>query len=494
MAESEDVTKYRTPEVVRTAYTEIGDSGLSRAGGIINEEFLTELKGKQGIKVLTEIGENDPIAGAVEFSIVMLMRQAKWKVVAGLPPNSQDQPSVSAAKKAAFVESCMQDMSHTWGDFISEAMSMFRYGWAWHEICYKKRQGFKMDGTGSRFDDGLIGWRKLPLRAQNSLKRFGFDDSGGIVSFTQQPPSGSNKRGELTMGVQKSLLFRTQSNKNNPMGRSGFRNAYRPWYFKKRIEEIEGIGIERDLAGLPVLTTPEGLDIWNPNDTVAATQKTLAEQLVRSIRRDEQEGILKPFGWELELLSTGGTRQFNTTEIIGRYNNSIAMTALADFIILGHNNRYGSKALAGNKTQMFQMAIVGWLDVLKDVMNRYAIPRLFILNGWPIDDELARLEHDGVEIPDIEVLGTFLNNLKQAGFTMFPNIILEQSLLQKAGLPTQGVKLGVDGMALQAELDAKVAAAAPKPVAGPGGPGGKPKVKPAAKSSPEFDEEEGDDE
>jgi len=369
-------------------------------------------------------------------------------------------------------------MSHTWGDFISEVMTMFRYGWAWHEICYKKRNGPTEDSNSSRYTDGKIGWRKIPLRGQRTFRKFNFDPTGGVLSFVQQPPPGSSATGEITVPIQKSLLFRTQSNKNNPMGRSGFRSAYRPWYFKKRIEEIEGIGIERDLAGMPMLTTPEGLDIWNPNDPTAQIYKQKAEELVRSIRRDEQEGILKPFGWELELLTTGGSRQFNTTEIVGRYNNSIAMTALADFIILGHNNRYGSKALAGNKTQMFQMAIVGWLDVIKDVLNRYAIPRLFLLNGWPVDDELAQFEHDGVSIPDLDAIGTFLYNLKNAGATLFPNIILEKALLEMGGLPTQGVKLGMEP---------------PAPEPSPSLTGGKPPNAPAKPVAKADDEDEGED-
>ena len=69
--------------------------------------------------------------------------------------------------------------------------------------------------------------------------------------------------GTYTIPMSKALLFRTKSRKNNPEGRSILRNAYRSWYFKRRIQEIEGIGIERDLAGLPVMHGPEGLDLWN---------------------------------------------------------------------------------------------------------------------------------------------------------------------------------------------------------------------------------------
>lgn len=62
------------------------------------------------------------------------------------------------------------------------------------------------------------------------------------------------------------MLFRTESVKDNPEGRSILRNAYRSWYFKRRIQEIEAIGIERDLAGLPVIHAPERLEIWDSQD------------------------------------------------------------------------------------------------------------------------------------------------------------------------------------------------------------------------------------
>ncbi|MGI6498023.1 MAG: hypothetical protein ACOX0U_04265 [Oscillospiraceae bacterium] len=62
------------------------------------------------------------------------------------------------------------------------------------------------------------------------------------------------------------MIFRTKSRKGSPEGRSILRNAYRSWYFKRRIQEIEGIGIERDLAGFPTLTAPEGMNIWDEDD------------------------------------------------------------------------------------------------------------------------------------------------------------------------------------------------------------------------------------
>ena len=167
--------------------------------------------------------------------------------------------------------------------------------------------------------------------------------------MTQMPPPDF---GTFTIPIEKALLFRTKSRKNNPEGRSILRNAYRSWYFKRRIQEIEGIGIERDLAGLPVIHGPEDLDIWDDQNKDAVKARLGLEEMVRSIRRDEMEGVVLPAGYTLELLSSGGTRQFDTNAIINRYDTRIAMTVLADFIFLGHD-KTGSWALSSDKTELF---------------------------------------------------------------------------------------------------------------------------------------------
>lgn len=69
---------------------------------------------------------------------------------------------------------------------------------------------------------------------------------------------------------------------------------------------------------------PEGLDIWDTNNQDALGIRTELESMVRRIRRDETEGVVLPHGFELELLSSGGTRQFDTNAIINRYDTRIA--------------------------------------------------------------------------------------------------------------------------------------------------------------------------
>ena len=229
---------------------EIGRIGQRRYGGTLYEEFLHVLIGKKGIEVYCEMSENDDVVGAILFAIEMLVRQCDWNVEPG--------GDTAKDKEAAeFVDSCMNDMQDTWIDTISEILSFLTYGWSYHEIVYKRRMGNTKDSrTKSKYNDGLIGWRKLPIRSQESLYQWEYDNEDNLLGMTQMPPPDF---GLFTIPIEKALLFRTKIRKNNPEGRSILRNAYRPWYFKRRIQEIEGIGIERDLAGLPVLYAPEEL-------------------------------------------------------------------------------------------------------------------------------------------------------------------------------------------------------------------------------------------
>lgn len=405
---------------------ELGRVGMNRWGGHFREEFLTELQGRRGIQAYREMSENDDIIGAVLYAIELLIRQATWDV----------QPGGDSAKDkeaAEFVRSCMDDMTDTWTDTISEILSFLTFGWSAHEIVYKRRAGNSRDPRlKSKYTDGLIGWQKLPIRAQETLYEWKYDDSDNLTGLVQMPPP---DYGIIEIPVEKLLLFRTKSRKANPEGRSILRNAYRDWYFKRRIQEIEGIGVERDLAGFPTLTAPEGINIWDDEDPEMLRMRAAAERLVQNIRRDSMEGIVMPAGWQLSLLSTGSRRQFDTNAIIERYDARIAMTVLADFVLLGHQNT-GSWALSSDKTELFSMAIGSYLDIICEVFNNQGITRLIDLNGEPFKGitDYPYLTHGDVESQDLEKLGAFLTAATGSG-VLVPDEGIEDYVREAAGFP-----------------------------------------------------------
>lgn len=405
---------------------EIGRVGQRRYGGIFYEEFLSELRGRKGAEVFTEMSNNDETIGAILFAIEMLVRQASWNV----------EPGGSTAKDreaAEFVKSCIDDMKQTWIDTISEILSFLTYGWSFHEIVYKRRMGRTKDNrTSSKYDDGLIGWMKLPIRSQETLYQWEYDDQDNLIGMTQMPPPDF---GLITIPMNKAMLFRTRSRKDNPEGRSILRTAYRSWYFKRRIQEIEGIGIERDLAGLPVITTPEGMDIWDKDDEDMNAIRAGLEAMVKNIRRDSTEGLVLPFGYTFELTSTGGSRQFDTNSIIARYDTKISQTVLADFIQLGHES-VGSFALSSDKTNLFSMAICAFLDIICQTFNSQGIPALIDINGdhFAGVTDYPRLTHGDIEDVDLATVATFIKDMTSIG-VIIPDESLEDYVRQLGKLP-----------------------------------------------------------
>lgn len=413
-------------------FREVGATGLKRFSGFVLEEFLPELIGQRAARVYREMSLNDPTISAALFAIKMLCRKVSWRS----QPASNNQADLEAAE---FLETCMNDMSTTWGDMVNEALSMIEYGFAPHELVYKRRCGDVFDPSlRSKHTDGRIGWRKIPIRSQETIFRWQFDDHGGIQGFEQLAPPHYY---HVTIPIEKLLLFRTTTIKNNPEGLSILRGAYRHWYMKKNIENIEAIGIERDLAGLPMAMVPA--EIMSKNATAA--QKDMLErvkQIVTNVRRDEQEGIVFPmiYGpegkpmYDFKLLSTGGQRQFDTDKIINRYDQRIAMTMLADFLMLGSQDKGGSYSLVKSRTKLFATAVGAFLDMICEVFNRYAIPRLFALNDFQVT-EYPTIVHGDLEDVDLKELGDYISALAGSGVPLFPNAELEKYLLKVAHLP-----------------------------------------------------------
>ena len=404
--------------------------GIQGYGSIFMEEFLPELQGVRGVHTYEEMANNDSTIGAVLFAINMLMRQAEIHIEPG-GENAKDKEA------AEFVESCMYDMEKTWPDTFSEFLSFLHIGWAYHEICYKRRLGkTKNRITNSKYDDGLIGWRKLAPRAQDTLEGWEYkEDTDDLIGMWQQAPPTFQR---AMIPLEKALHFRTRSYKDNPEGRSILRTAYRDWYFKKRLQEIEAYGIERDLAGFPVLSAPEGMDIWNTDDPEMVQALAYAEMIVSSIRRDAREGLVIPggeSGWKLELLASSGKRQFDTNAIIERYNKAIATSVLADFVMLGQQ-QVGSFALADSKTKIFDLAIGTYLDIICEVFNNQAIPRLIDLNGEHFKGitDYPQMKHGDIEEKDLQVFATYIKEMVGVG-VLEPDEELEKEIRRVGGLP-----------------------------------------------------------
>ena len=430
-----------TPKFDRSQlFADVGATGLRAFGGYVREDYLPNLTGRQGATVYREMMDSSPIVGALMFAILGAMRKVEWRT-----ESADDTPA--AAEAAEFADSLRFDMDHTWDDFIVEALSMLGYGYAVHEIVYKRRAGPRKFGSklaASKFDDGMIGWRRLPLRSQDTILKWFFDENGAPMGVTQIPWIGSI----TDLPMEKLLLFRPTQHKNNPEGRSILRTAYRSYYFVKRLEEGEAIYIER-MSGNVVVRVPSSLlDAASAGDSLALATLNAYKNMATRSRTDEQMGILIPsdtyvgnngptaiplFNYEYVTPAGGGAKGLDANTPIVRHKMDILSSVLADFIQMGHTTR-GAQNLADTKVDLFLNSIEGWLNSMASVINQHALKRLWDLNGLDAD-LMPEYVPDMAQQVDLDILSNFILRLSQSGVQIFPDEDLEAYVRDVAGLP-----------------------------------------------------------
>ena len=436
-------------------FTELANRNLNRPNGLDRLEFMPQLRGRKASELYRQMSDSDALVAGILFEIEMVLRQVDWEAQ---PTGTGDNGEVTDydIERADFLWTCWTDMSHSPEQVLQNALTMLPFGFAVLETVYKKRDSADLAASSesrTRHPDGRIGWRKLSLVPADSIDDFVLDDTGGIEAVVQGGGIGSR----IVLPIDKLLLFRTDT--STPRGKSILRRSVEAWYYRKRIREIEGIGIERDLAGLPVMYVEEGNLKANETDY---------QNLVSNLRNDEQAGVLLPAMLdengkltriaELELLSTGGTRQFDTNTIIGRYNREIAMSLLQDVVLLGHE-KVGTQALASEKRDLSDTALQAWLNDIAAVFNDHAIPRLFALNGESLEG-LPRLVPGELHPAGLLEFTEAIKNAAGAGIPVQDEEAVRY-IRQRLGLP----ELDPDEYAAQVE---------PEPAPEPPAAGGKP--------------------
>lgn len=403
---------------------EVGTSGLKQYGGYIHEEYDPDLRGLRGIRTYEEMRKADPTVAIGLRAIGWVLGGVNWSV----QPGGETPADTDAA---AFLESCLEDMSHTWSKVIRDALTCLPFGWAYQEWTLKQRAGTEADPP-SRYDDGKLGWRKISLIGQETLTRWDMDETGGIRGMVQQDPyTAGSRQGETTIPIEKAVLFRLDDEKNNPEGVSLLRAVYLPWYLKKNLQEIEAIGIERDLTGVLVIHLPV-----NAN----ADDQAKARDLLEQFKADDMSGFTAPqFGpgdherWRFEILASPGSKGIDVDRVIKRYQHEIARSFLTQFLLLGQGTT-GSWALGRDQREMFEVALSAILMNIEETMNRFLVPPLFRINQFGKLSGLPQLRAGRISKGDMSKFADSMGRLVEVGL-LTTNRDLETFVRSEMDLP-----------------------------------------------------------
>lgn len=395
------------------AYRPSGDYGFARYGGVIYEDIdprLTGYRWRRTVRLML----TDPVIAGMLRAITMLIRRAEFLMEPAKDGGNE------AQEVADFVESCRHDMRGSWPDTLAKGLSFLPYGWSILEVVLKRRLGDGSMRQGVRvnqsaYDDGMIGWDEWAPRAQDTITRWVFDAWGHAVAVEQQSP---NLMGPVEIPLSRCLHFVADDYWGSPEGTSVLRAAYYDWDGIRKIKTTENIGIERDLAGLPVFRVPALLmDADAPPNVRAAYEEY--KRIGTNLRRGDQSVVILPSDvapdtkvpqYDLTLLSTGGQRQIDTSRVIRERTAQMTMSLLADFLTVGHEGS-GSYALAQDKTKLFTISLSAWLDLIANVINRQAIAPLVRINGF--DTRLTpTLKAGPMDETDLAAMGNYFKALQ----------------------------------------------------------------------------------
>jgi hypothetical protein len=419
----------------------LGIGGLhTHDGGIRADEFLQELKGRRAIKKFREMRDNDSIVGAVMYAIEQVLRDVPYKVV----PSDE---SKQAQAEAKFVKQVLEDMDHSFDDHISEALSSLSFGFSTFEVVYKRRVGpsVKDPKKKSKFSDGRLGIRKIASRAQWTINRFEVDKRTGDILGVYQDQGFSVTKNNF-IPSWKLLHYRTITTNNDPSGRSILRNAYKSYTFLNNLQSIEAIAVERELHGVPIGRMPA--DYLAPDaDDAKKALKAQFERVLRDLKNNEQGFALLPSDlyvdtqgeptdqrlMDIELITSNGSRNIEIHPIIQRYQHDIARSMMAEFLMLGSEER-GSYALSKSKTDLFQKSLESYINSIYDVVNKQLIERLWELNGLDFA-VMPKLVPGDVSKHELKELGAYLRNLNGADISLADQVEIVDELLNSAELP-----------------------------------------------------------
>ena len=347
------------------AQRSFGQRGLSIWGGFLNEEYLTALSPwRKQVRVYIEMSD-DPTIGTALDAVKLPLLAADFDAEAA---------SESDGDKRArdFLWDAMNGMHRqTFRSFAADQLESLEFGFAVGEIILDKRE------------DGNLWIHNIDPRGQETLARWRMGGEHNDIPIAMEQGS---FRGSLVdntntvVPLSKAVHAVFHGRKGNPQGRSLLRSLYRAWRFMVQLENFEGIGVERDVGGMPVVTLPDE-PLTNEDDT--ALRKAL-----KGLRLDEEMYMMLPRAGtgensavKLEAYASG-SKAYDIRAIIEAKKKEILMRMFAQFLALGMSN-VGTQALVQGSQDFFTLGLESVQQSLVETWNQQLVPYLFSFNTFP---------------------------------------------------------------------------------------------------------------
>lgn len=390
---------------------EIGNLGLKLSGGFIAEETRKELRFPHCVATYDKMEQNITIASALSIVNVIASRTPYY-----LEAYAEDDLH---KERRDFVQQCFDDMTHTFDEFIREALTVNKYGFAIHEKVFYLR----LKKNGSKYDDGKIGIKRLPLRAHGSLSRWKFDDNVRELKGVYQYKSvwddslhffRLNRDNEVFIKRDRFLHIRDNATNGNPEGRSRLSYCYNHWRKLQHLLEIEEISTAKNLNGVPVVKIPSIYMTDDATPEQKATYQVFKDGVTKLGRGEQQSMIIpsdmdengKPY-FDFTIVTASASNISAISAIVKTRSDQLLQALFADALIMAQ----GTSSAVANKQDMLNMLVESLLQLIFDQINNDLIPDLFRRNGWD-DTKTPKLKYGKLANLDFAAYAKAIQQLK----------------------------------------------------------------------------------
>ena len=421
--------------IPRMSLTEQGFVGLKARNGHIYADSNVAFNYPQFTRTVNEVRNNPTVGGAMNVYRMMISR-VNWRVEA--PKDATD----IEKERAKIIGTMPDDMEGSWKGFIEEVVPYLEYGFDIHEKVLRRR----LFRNGSKFNDGLVGIRKLAPRNQDTIERWEFDDTGAYLLGVEQNINNvensarfANRKdartGLVPIEREKFLLFTASGNKGNPQGNSIYKSIYLAVKTLTLLQESEILGLSKDVQGILKIAIPPQYLAETANENDKAVLASF-QQIIDNYNAGTQRGLLVPLMLDekgnplftYELMESKGNAKYDIENIIKRLQSDILSALSVDVLKMGADGS-GSFSLAESKTSILALAIDYRLREIATVLNEDLMKSIYSANGWSqenmakfvyedIEDidlaEFAKAIQQIVSVSAIEMDRTFMNRVRRA--------------------------------------------------------------------------------
>jgi hypothetical protein len=395
-----------------------GVPGVSVVGGFVQtEEVNADLVGQNKWIQFSEALVNVGIVGAGIRYFLNLIARATWNAT---PPEDSGEAGIEAAK---FMNDVLHDMDTPFARICRRA-SMYKFhGFSIQEWTAKKR------------DDGKIGMKDIEPRSQPTIERWDQDKHGNVFGVVQRSRTDGQ---EIYLPRKKIVYLVDDSISDSPEGLGILRHIVPHAKRLQQYENIEGIGMETDLRGIPIGRVPLAVlaqavkdqrITQEEADQAKAVMEDFITNHVRSLdtglvvdsltyqTQDEKGAPSNVPQWAVELLQNNTTALPDAAAAINRLTHTIARLIGVEHLLLGTEK--GSFALSRDKSHNFFMVVDSALNEIGSAMEKDVVDPIWALNGF--DDKLKpKLVPETSRFRDIEQITGALKDLAAAGLTIDP--------------------------------------------------------------------------